>query len=386
MKKAIYVLLFVLPIINSAQNYSIHGKIINAKTKKPLFGVNVYIPSIHKGTTTNTDGFYKISNIKTNKIKILFSLIGFKEQQLKVNFDQTQKEFNVSLEEAVFELDEVILSTPFNKLQKDNVVKVSHKSVKAMEKQGIQSLMQGITQIAGVSKISVGTGIDKPIIRGLTGSRVLVYNQGVRLENFQFGEKHGMGISESGIESVEIIKGPASLLYGSDAMGGVLYLEPEKYAKKNEIHAQLKSKYFSNTSGIETGLGIKTSGKSFKFLTRGTYNRNADYHIPNKQSVSNSRYQSKDLKVGIGFQNKKIQTDFRYHYNQGKNGLPVGLALTQPNYQFKNKYQNLTNHSASLKTDIKLKKSNIKTNIGYTAHQRILQVHEHQKLACNSTH
>ena len=75
--------------------------------------------------------------------------------------------------------------------------------------------------------------IGKTVIRGLSSNRVLVYTQGVRLENQQYGAEHGLGISDAGIESVEVIKGPASLLYGSDALGGVLYLNPERFATNN---------------------------------------------------------------------------------------------------------------------------------------------------------
>ena len=76
-----------------------------------------------------------------------------------------------------------------------------------------------------LSTISTGTGIGKPVIRGLRGNRVLVYSQGLRLENQQFGDEHGLGVDASSIESLEVIKGPASLLYGSDALGGVLYFK-----------------------------------------------------------------------------------------------------------------------------------------------------------------
>src|SRR5690606_18444037 len=99
---------------------------------------------------------------------------------------------------------------------------------------GITTLADGVASIPGVSQVSTGASIGKPVIRGLSGNRVLVFSQGIRLENQQFGEEHGLGLSESGMESVEVIKGPASLLYGSDALGGVLYFNPEKFADAKE--------------------------------------------------------------------------------------------------------------------------------------------------------
>src|SRR5699024_4085973 len=126
--------------------------------------------------------------------------------------------------------------------------------IKAM---GNITLADGIKNISGVHVISTGTGIGKPVIRGLSSNRVLTYTQGVRVENQQFGDEHGLGINDSGIESIEVIKGPASLLYGSDALGGVLYINPEKFAPSGETESDLNSTYFSNTLGISTNLGIR---------------------------------------------------------------------------------------------------------------------------------
>src|SRR5690606_8493163 len=81
-------------------------------------------------------------------------------------------------------------------------------------------ITDGISQIAGVESITTGSAIGKPVIRGLSSNRVLVYTQGVRLENQQFGDEHGLGLSSSGVESVEVIKGPASLLYNRKSTCG----------------------------------------------------------------------------------------------------------------------------------------------------------------------
>ncbi len=81
-------------------------------------------------------------------------------------------------------------------------MKVEQESVKSMQKKGAATLIEGLAKIPGVSQISTGTSIGKPVIRGLSGNRVLVYSQGVRLENQQFGEEHGLGLNDAGVESV----------------------------------------------------------------------------------------------------------------------------------------------------------------------------------------
>ena len=122
-----------------------------------------------------------------------------------------------------------------------------------------------MTSNPGVSQVATGNSIGKPVIRGLSGNRVLTYAQGIRLENQQFGEEHGLGLNANGLESVEIIKGPASLLYGSDAMGGVFYFNPEKYTMSGKTNGEFNQIFHSNTQGSNTSFGVKSSSDTFKF-------------------------------------------------------------------------------------------------------------------------
>ena len=175
--------------------------------------------------------------------RIAFTFVGYKTINKLVEKLNEKTVLNIQMEEAVLEIDEVIVSTPFNKMQSQNVMKVEHESIKALQQKGTSTLIEGLATIPGVSQIATGTSIGKPVIRGLSGNRVLVYSQGVRLENQQFGEEHGLGLNDAGVESVEVIKGPASLLYGSDAMGGVLYFNPKKFADAHTFKANFNQNY-----------------------------------------------------------------------------------------------------------------------------------------------
>ncbi len=226
-----------------------------------------------------------------------------------------------------FILDEVIVSTAFNKVQSQNVMKVEHESIKSLRQKGTSTLIEGLATIPGVSQISTGTSIGKPVIRGLSGNRVLVYSQGVRIENQQFGDEHGLGLNDAGVESVEVIKGPASLLYGSDALGGVLYFNPEKFANAGILKTDFSQKFFSNTLGSNTSLGVKSSTENLKFLVRGSHNTHSDYKIPDGNRVTNTRYNETDFKTGIGFSNSKFSSIFRYNFNKLDLGVPEnGIA------------------------------------------------------------
>jgi iron complex outermembrane receptor protein len=271
---------------------------------------------------------------------------------------------------SAIEMEEVIVSTPFHKLQRENVMKVEFAKISALKTQGAPTLVEGIGTIPGVDVVSTGVGIGKPVIRGLTSNRVLVYTQGIRLENQQFGAEHGLGVNEAGIESVEVIKGPASLLYGSDAMGGVLYLNPEKFATPNSSEGDINLNYNTNTEGVSSGAGIRTSGERFKYLLRLATNNHVDYLGGDGNRVTNSRFNEKDLKTGLGYQATSFKSEFRYNYNQANIGIPeeVGLQTTSRTPDLP--YQKLDNHILSSHTKIFFNNSNLDITLGYIGNNR----------------
>ncbi len=374
--KNIYIILFFTGFLSFgyAQNV-LSGKVID-EHGQTIFGADIYSENLQIGTTSDEEGNFIIKNIPNGEQIFIFSYLGFEAQHKNITFFDEDKSIKISLFESVFHMDEVIVSTPFNKLQSQNVMKVEHKSISSLEKKGGTTLVESISTIAGVSNMSTGTGIGKPVIRGLSGNRVLTYTQGVKLENYQNGEKHGLGVNESGIESVEVIKGPASLLYGSDALGGVLYLIPEKYANNNSTHGDISSKYFSNTLGFNTSAGVKTSGEKFKFLVRGAYDIHSDYKTGNNERVTNSRYHEADFKAAIGYNTKSFTADLRYNYNQSQIGIPKEIGKQETSKEMMGLYQDLNYHIVSLKNDFVLKSSSIKTNLGYTHNKRNLVLND----------
>ena len=362
------ILFFLSPYVFWSQN-TINGNILD-ENKEPVFGADIYIEQLHIGTTSDESGVFKLDNIPNGTHKLSISFVGFNTENLEVQIKSKETILEVFLTPSVFHMDEVILSAPFNKLQSENVMKIESKSMETLKKAGAPTLMQSISNIPGVSEITTGTGIGKPVIRGLSGNRVLVYTQGVRLENQQFGNEHGLGMNESGIESVEVIKGPASLLYGSDALGGVLYLNPEKFAYQGETKVDLSQTFLSNTLGSNTSIGFKTSKKKVKFIARGGFNSHADYQIPDGDRVTNSRFTEKDFKTGIGLNLDQFVTEFRYNYNQSEIGIPEGIEEQTTSRSPALPFQDLSTHILSLHNHFYLNKSKIDLNLGYIVNNR----------------
>ena len=369
MKKIIITLILGFSTILHAQN-TVSGKITDKKNQ-PIIGVSIYAPELHNGTSTDENGNYTLTNIPNGKVKLTFEFIGFTTQNKTINVQQKETTLNISLDETGFQMDEVIVSTAFNKIQTQNVMKVEHSSIKELQKKGMATLIEGLATIPGVSQVSTGTSIGKPVIRGLSGNRVLVYSQGVRLENQQFGDEHGLGLNDAGVESVEVIKGPASLLYGSDALGGVLYFNPEKFAEANTFKTNFSQKFFSNTLGSNSSLGLKTSTENWKFSVRGTYDTHSDYTIPDGNRVTNTRYNETDFKTGIGYSNSEFSSVFRYNFNKLDLGIPEnGIAEQTKSKNTAFPSQAIDNNLLSLNNIFFFKNSKLDVDLGYIANNR----------------
>jgi iron complex outermembrane receptor protein len=361
-------LLLLLAISNLYAQHTLTGIVIDDSSKEAITFANIYLPQLEKGSTTNKTGFFILNDLPTGNYSVLISFIGYKSQSFKVTVPTTEK-LNIVLKPSAIEMEDIIISTPFHKLQSDNVMKVERKSIKDLRANGAVTLADGITNIAGVESVTTGLGIGKPVIRGLSSNRVLVYTQGIRLENQQYGEEHGLGINSAGIESVEVIKGPASLLYGSDALGGVLYLNPERFAAMNTATGDISANYYSNTNGYNTNAGYKTSVNNFKLLFRGSITEHSDYNT-NSYRVTNSRFSEKDFKAGIGYQKANFKTEFRYNMNQSKIGLPEEIAEQSKNRTPLLPFQNITNHIFSSKSTLFFNNSSLDVSLGFIYNNR----------------
>ena len=366
--KYVFSCLLLIVTANVFSQNTLKGNVKDKETNIPIAFANVYFPELEKGTISDEHGDFEFSNLPNGNYKLVVSVIGFETYSNQINL-QTEKTIEIILAPSAIEMEEVIISTPFHKLQSENVMKVEQEKIADLKANGLITLSEGITAIPGVESISTGQSIGKPVIRGLSSNRVLVYAQGVRLENQQFGSEHGLGLNDSGVESIEVIKGPASLLYGSDALGGVLYINPERFAQSNTSEGDMSVNYFTNTQGYNTNLGYKSTSDNFKFIIRGSIAKHADYNTENYR-VTNTRFNERDLKTAFGFQNSNFKTEFRYNINSSELGLPEEIGAQNTNYTPLLPFQKINNHIFSSKSTVFFDNSKIDISVGYTLNDR----------------
>ncbi len=367
-KSNLFLFLFFLCTTVFSQSFT--GTVIDKKTKEPIPNVQVYFVDLKTGTSTDEKGIFRIEHFNQEKIHIQITFIGYKIID-KIIDTETNKEQTFQLEQAHFELDEVVISAPKGRLQAENIVSLEYKKIAELEQNNPLTLAEAISNIPGVEQTTTGAGIGKPVIRGLSGNRIVTYAQGIRIENQQWGDEHGLGVGEVGIESVEVIKGPASILYGSDALGGVLYFIDERYASHNTIQGFAKTKFLSNSLGSITNIGVKIHKNILKFNLFGTYSSQADYQIPNSNRVFNTRFDEKNIKSSIGFNTKNWISNIRYSFLQNNFGIvedAIFTSSTQRNITLP--FQTINNHNLSFENIIYTGDSKLNLTLGYTNNYR----------------
>ena len=151
------------------------------------------------------------------------------------------------------------------------------------------NIIDAIAHQPGVSQLTTGGSISKPIIRGLGYNRVVVMSEGVRQEGQQWGDEHGMEVDGSSVNSVEILKGPASLMYGSDAMAGVVILHSKPTLVEGDMRANVSSEYQTNNGLFNYNLSIAGNQHGFVWDARFSdkmahaYKNKYDGYVPGSQ-------------------------------------------------------------------------------------------------------
>ena len=356
MRKFIISILSMLIFMTTSMAQNNISGTVTDEQEQPLIGASVYIPELNMGTQTDDKGFYHLENLPNTTLDFVFSYIGYANTVKNINPSEVI-ELNVKLIESYIEGEEIIITAGFNATQHTNAVKVDVEKINTIQNIHQTGLMQMIEKVPGVSMISKGSGITKPVIRGLSLNDVLVLNNGVRFENYQYSNHHALGIDEQEIGSVEIIKGPASLLYGSDAIGGVVNFIREKTATVGSVEGNFTSKYFSNAEGYNNQLSVKGSGENIFGSISVGQKSHADYIQGDGQFVPNSRFDEKSIKARIGSTNNLGTFNLFYDFGKQSYGLvteEINEFITERGRSVDIDSQNLTSHVLSSQNTFRL--------------------------------
>ena len=178
---------------------------------------------------------------------------------------------------------------------------VSVISANELQRLASTNIIDAISKHPGISQITTGGGISKPVIRGLGYNRILIVNDGIRQEGQQWGDEHGLEVDGYAVHSVEVIKGPASLMYGSDAMAGVIILHDAPIAPINTVRGNLSSGYQTNGNLWQYSANMAGNQHGFVWDWRWSQKHTDAYKNPQNGTVDNSQFAEQALNGMLGF-------------------------------------------------------------------------------------
>ncbi len=375
----IVIILFVLFFSGNLYSQNrIYGKVYDSKSNNVLSEANIYFPDLHKGTTTNSQGKFEFKDLSSGKFSMFVSFIGYKNQIIKLQTDTAKNEIIIFLEKEAFQSEEIVVSGSRFSLQHENAIEVNSLKLSVLN-QNNANLFEQIAEVPGVDIISKGGGIAKPVIRGLSNTNILFIDNGIKMENFQFSENHPFVVDEFGVERIEVIKGPASLLYGSDAVGGVLFAVREKPPHENKIETDYSLQYYDNSKGWHSSVGVKGSHNKIHAGIRASIKSHQDYIDGNNEQVPNTRFNQKSVKTVFGYLHKKGNVDIYYDYTDMQLGLCIPAAINGVSENGRENqiwYQNLSNHVVSVKNRLFFNKLKFDINAAFQSNNRTLQTSE----------
>lgn len=203
--------------------------VVRDEQRQPLAAVVVSIPALKRGMVTEEDGKFVFDRIPNGTYTLQFSLLGYSVETRQVRAGVDKEPLAVLLRISPLDVPSVTVTAgpqPTDALSTPQAVSVLQG--RQLDQNRGEAVMQSIQNTPGVSLYTTGSGIAKPVIRGLTSQRVLVVADGIRQEGQQWGDEHGPEIDALDVDRIEVVRGPGSVLYGSDAVGGVVnILRPE---------------------------------------------------------------------------------------------------------------------------------------------------------------
>ncbi len=297
--KIIFIFFFLFNLKGWAQN-SLSGKITDKKTHEPLMGVGVYIADLKTSTLSDKDGNYKLDNLPNLQVLIHITFIGYSGIIQNIDLSTTSvKDFE--LDESITEMNEVVVTgTSHSGELKKNPVPMVLIDQQYITQNSSTNIIETLNKVPGVSTLSTGPNVSKPYIRGLGYNRVLTLFDGVRQEGQQWGDEHGIEIDQFLIDRIEIIKGPASLMYGSDALAGVVNMMQANTLPEGKIKGNLLTNYLSNNKQVAGSFNIDGNYKGLVWGIRSSHKQAADYQNKYDGRVFGTKYNENDLNGYMG--------------------------------------------------------------------------------------
>lgn len=292
-----------LGVLGFAQN-SLSGKVMDINSNKPISNAKITITDLHNSTQTDANGNYKFSDIPAANYLIEVNVPNYKSYSRNITVKgETKSDFD--LDKSSTEIAEVVItgSSKATQIKKSPLPIVSINQ--AYLKTNLSTnVIDAISKVPGVTAVTTGPNISKPYIRGLGFNRILTLYNGVRQEGQQWGDEHGIEVDNYGIDRIEVIKGPASLMYGSDALAGVVNLIPTGAGPEGKISGSATTEYQTNNGMLGGSLFLTGNKNGFEYGGRISQQFAKDYKNKIDGRVYNTGFRQTGADAFVGIHKK----------------------------------------------------------------------------------
>ena len=306
---AIYTLLFITVATKAiakappadAGNGTLKGTVTDKADGTTMPGVTVSIPDLRIGTSTNSKGQYTLNHVSKGVYLVTFTFVGYTTYTEKVDFSKTG-DLNVQLKASTIETSEVVITgvSRATEIKRDPVPMAAVNKTYIDQHSASGNVIDEIANLPGVSAVTTGPNISKPFIHGLGYNRVVTLEDGIRQEGQQWGDEHGIEVDQNSIDRVEVIKGPASLSYGSDAIGGVVNLLTPPPVPDGKILGDVQGTYGTNNGLINGSFRLQGNNNGLVWGTVISDKEAKDYQNQHDGRVYATNFKEKDARAMIG--------------------------------------------------------------------------------------
>ena len=379
------VLLFGIPVAGFAQQ-EVSGT-VKDETGQTLPGALVRWIEGERSTITDASGDFLLA-IDSYPATLEVSYLGYQSESLRL--PAQRENISIQLQPTSYSTDVVEI---FSEHAKQEVSLPSyHLDADFFKDRGDGTFAQSLDVLPGISAINVGTGIAKPVIRGLYGNRILVNQNGIKQEGQQWGNDHGLEIDPFDVDRVEIIKGPSALQYGSDAMGGVINIAQQPIPEPGKIQGSVLSVYKSNNEQWAGSAQLRGQFHNLFFSARYSHQNFGDFFIPSDSfdyngftlplfdgQAKNTAGRENNINVVAGYKGKNSVTRLKYsRYHllagifSGAIGIPRSYTL-QPDGDPRNievPFQDVRHEKWILNQTFFFNEHHLVFNLGYQENDR----------------
>lgn len=301
-----------ITFINAQEAFTVSGTVQDFHDRTMLQNAKIQLGNY--SAVSDSKGKFTLKNVKKGNYSLQVSHPDCEPFTEELNVSENVK-ITVTLEHHVGNIETVTLHGN-HKNNGSMVVKTLDKS--DIEKNATENLGNLLSKISGVSTLKTGNNIAKPIIHGLYGSRISILNNGVKLAEQEWGVEHAPNVDINNFQHIDVIKGASALKYGSDAIGGVVVLEPQVFPKKDTLKGSVNLFGISNGRGLGVDVDlVKTWKNGWAVKSGGSIKKLGDQHAPD--------YNLKN--TGMDFSS----FNFTLQKNSFKNGVSFDYYLTNQN-------------------------------------------------------